>query len=185
MCSCLFCSLRPVKTKSFSLISGRPSALHAVESHTSCSALIGYGSLGMMTSVLVCPDGKTVEAEAAHGTVTRHYRMYQKGQETSTNPIGKILFAATLISNQSRNLQRGSDVFLWLPSALCIKSSPNSWFALLIRTVLICFLKYTQYMLFQFVGEYSLQRRMLSTSIFIFLCCSEMSHVAKNLEPHC
>lgn len=52
--------------------------------------LTGYGSLGMMTSVLVCPDGKTVEAEAAHGTVTRHYRMYQKGQETSTNPIGKM-----------------------------------------------------------------------------------------------
>nr|XP_021486098.1 isocitrate dehydrogenase [NADP] cytoplasmic-like [Meriones unguiculatus] len=44
----------------------------------------------MMTSVLVCPDGKTVEAEAAHGTVTRHYRMYQKGQETSTNPIASI-----------------------------------------------------------------------------------------------
>ena len=88
--------------------------------------LIGYGSLGMMTSVLVCPDGKTVEAEAAHGTVTRHYRMYQKGQETSTNPIGKIVFATTLIANQNRNLQRSSDVFLWLPSALCIKSSPNS-----------------------------------------------------------
>ncbi|KAH0507392.1 Isocitrate dehydrogenase [NADP] cytoplasmic [Microtus ochrogaster] len=52
----------------------------------------GYGSLGMMTSVLICPDGKTVEAEAAHGTVTRHYRMHQKGQETSTNPIGKMLY---------------------------------------------------------------------------------------------
>lgn len=50
----------------------------------------GYGSLGLMTSVLVCPDGKTVEAEAAHGTVTRHYRFYQKGQETSTNPIASI-----------------------------------------------------------------------------------------------
>lgn len=50
----------------------------------------GYGSLGMMTSVLVCPDGKTVEAEAAHGTVTRHYRMHQKGQTTSTNPIASI-----------------------------------------------------------------------------------------------
>lgn len=50
----------------------------------------GYGSLGMMTSVLVCPDGKTIEAEAAHGTVTRHYRMHQKGQETSTNPIASI-----------------------------------------------------------------------------------------------
>ncbi|XP_035227624.1 isocitrate dehydrogenase [NADP] cytoplasmic-like [Stegodyphus dumicola] len=50
----------------------------------------GYGSLGLMTSVLICPDGKTVEAEAAHGTVTRHYRMHQKGQETSTNPIASI-----------------------------------------------------------------------------------------------
>ncbi len=49
----------------------------------------GYGSLGMMTSVLVCPDGKTVESEAAHGTVTRHYRQHQQGKETSTNPIGK------------------------------------------------------------------------------------------------
>jgi len=50
----------------------------------------GYGSLGLMTSVLVCPDGKTLEAEAAHGTVTRHYRMHQKGQKTSTNPIASI-----------------------------------------------------------------------------------------------
>ncbi|TRY73820.1 hypothetical protein TCAL_07389 [Tigriopus californicus] len=50
----------------------------------------GYGSLGMMTSVLVCPDGKTVEAEAAHGTVTRHYRYHQAGKETSTNPIASI-----------------------------------------------------------------------------------------------
>jgi len=43
----------------------------------------------MMTSVLQCPDGKTVEAEAAHGTVTRHYRFHQQGKETSTNPIGQ------------------------------------------------------------------------------------------------
>ncbi|KAL1487983.1 hypothetical protein ABEB36_015363 [Hypothenemus hampei] len=50
----------------------------------------GYGSLGLMTSVLLCPDGKTVEAEAAHGTVTRHYRFYQQGKETSTNPIASI-----------------------------------------------------------------------------------------------
>ncbi|XP_066543812.1 isocitrate dehydrogenase [NADP] cytoplasmic isoform X2 [Amia ocellicauda] len=50
----------------------------------------GYGSLGMMTSVLICPDGRTVEAEAAHGTVTRHYRMHQQGKETSTNPIASI-----------------------------------------------------------------------------------------------
>ena len=50
----------------------------------------GFGSLGLMTSVLMTPDGKTIEAEAAHGTVTRHYRMHQKGQETSTNPIASI-----------------------------------------------------------------------------------------------
>ena len=50
----------------------------------------GYGSLGLMTSVLIAPDGKTVEAEAAHGTVTRHWRQYQKGKETSTNPIASI-----------------------------------------------------------------------------------------------
>ena len=50
----------------------------------------GYGSLGLMTSVLMTPDGKTVEAEAAHGTVTRHYREYQKGKETSTNSIASI-----------------------------------------------------------------------------------------------
>lgn len=50
----------------------------------------GYGSLGLMTSVLICPDGRTVEAEAAHGTVTRHYRQHQQGKETSTNPIASI-----------------------------------------------------------------------------------------------
>ena len=50
----------------------------------------GFGSLGLMTSVLMTPDGKTVESEAAHGTVTRHYRMYQQGKETSTNPIASI-----------------------------------------------------------------------------------------------
>jgi len=50
----------------------------------------GFGSLGLMTSVLLTPDGKTVEAEAAHGTVTRHYRQHQKGEETSTNSIASI-----------------------------------------------------------------------------------------------
>lgn len=50
----------------------------------------GFGSLGLMTSVLMTPDGKTVEAEAAHGTVTRHYRQHQEGKETSTNPIASI-----------------------------------------------------------------------------------------------
>jgi isocitrate dehydrogenase len=50
----------------------------------------GFGSLGLMTSVLITPDGKTFESEAAHGTVTRHYREHQKGKETSTNPIASI-----------------------------------------------------------------------------------------------
>lgn len=68
----------------------------------------GFGSLGLMTSVLICPDGKTVESEAAHGTVTRHYRMYQQGKETSTNPIASIfawtrglLHRAQLDNNES------------------------------------------------------------------------------------
>ena len=50
----------------------------------------GFGSLGLMTSVLMTPDGKTVEAEAAHGTVTRHYRLHQQGKETSTNSAASI-----------------------------------------------------------------------------------------------
>lgn len=50
----------------------------------------GYGSLGLMTSTLMCPDGKTIESEAAHGTVTRHYREHQKGNRTSTNPVASI-----------------------------------------------------------------------------------------------
>jgi isocitrate dehydrogenase len=50
----------------------------------------GFGSLGLMTSVLMTPDGKTVESEAAHGTVTRHFRQHQQGNETSTNPIASI-----------------------------------------------------------------------------------------------
>src|SRR5260370_32268291 len=50
----------------------------------------GFGSLGLMTSVLMSADGGTVEAEAAHGTVTRHYRLHQQGQPTSTNPIASI-----------------------------------------------------------------------------------------------
>jgi isocitrate dehydrogenase len=50
----------------------------------------GYGSLGLMTSVLMSPDGRTVESEAAHGTVTRHYRLHQQGKPTSTNPIASI-----------------------------------------------------------------------------------------------
>ena len=50
----------------------------------------GYGSLGLMTSFLVCPDGETVMSDAAHGTVTKHFRRYQRGLDTSTNPIASI-----------------------------------------------------------------------------------------------
>jgi isocitrate dehydrogenase len=50
----------------------------------------GFGSLGLMTSILMTPDGKTVESEAAHGTVTRHFRMHQQGKATSTNPLASI-----------------------------------------------------------------------------------------------
>jgi isocitrate dehydrogenase len=62
----------------------------------------GYGSLGLMTSVLVCPDGKTIEAEAAHGTVTRHYRFHQQGKETSTNPIASIFAWTRGLSHRAK-----------------------------------------------------------------------------------
>ncbi|KAI9327764.1 hypothetical protein BDR26DRAFT_808690, partial [Obelidium mucronatum] len=69
----------------------------------------GYGSLGLMTSVLVTPDGKTIEAEAAHGTVTRHYREHQKGKETSTNSIASI-FAWTRGLAHRAKLDGNSDL---------------------------------------------------------------------------
>jgi len=102
----------------------------------------GYGSLGLMTSVLICPDGKTVEAEAAHGTVTRHYRQHQQGKETSTNPIASIfawskglLHRAELDSNNE--LKRFAETlekvcidtiearFMTKDLAACIKGLPN------------------------------------------------------------
>ncbi|KAF4741015.1 Isocitrate dehydrogenase [NADP], mitochondrial precursor (Oxalosuccinate decarboxylase), partial [Perkinsus olseni] len=67
----------------------------------------GYGSLGLMTSILVCPDGKTVLSEAAHGTVTRHFRAYQRGEKTSTNPIASI-FAWSRALNQRAILDNNS-----------------------------------------------------------------------------
>lgn len=69
----------------------------------------GFGSLGLMTSVLITPDGKTMEAEAAHGTVTRHYRQHQKGQPTSTNPIASI-FAWTRGLEHRGNLDNNTDL---------------------------------------------------------------------------
>jgi isocitrate dehydrogenase len=69
----------------------------------------GFGSLGLMTSVLMTPDGKTLEAEAAHGTVTRHYRMHQEGKETSTNPIASI-FAWTRGLSHRGKLDNNEDL---------------------------------------------------------------------------
>ena len=62
----------------------------------------GYGSLGLMTSALLAPDGKTMEAEAAHGTVTRHFRMHQQGKETSTNPIASIFAWARGLAHRGK-----------------------------------------------------------------------------------
>jgi len=62
----------------------------------------GYGSLGLMTSVLITPDGKTMESEAAHGTVTRHYRKHQQGQQTSTNPIASIFAWTRGLSHRAK-----------------------------------------------------------------------------------
>ena len=62
----------------------------------------GFGSLGLMTSVLLTPDGRTMEAEAAHGTVTRHYRMHQQGQPTSTNPIASIFAWTRGLAHRAR-----------------------------------------------------------------------------------
>jgi len=62
----------------------------------------GFGSLGLMSSVLMTPDGKVVESEAAHGTVTRHYRQHQKGQETSTNSVASIFAWARGLSHRAK-----------------------------------------------------------------------------------
>ena len=72
----------------------------------------GYGSLGLMSSVLVSPDGKTIEAEAAHGTVTRHYREHQKGRATSTNPIASI-FAWTRGLEHRAKLDGNEELRRW------------------------------------------------------------------------
>jgi isocitrate dehydrogenase len=83
----------------------------------------GFGSLGLMTSVLLSPDGKTVEAEAAHGTVTRHYRMHQQGKATSTNPIASI-FAWTQGLSFRGKFDDTPDVtkFAETLEAVCIKT---------------------------------------------------------------
>lgn len=83
----------------------------------------GFGSLGLMTSVLVTPDGKTMEAEAAHGTVTRHYRMHQQGKPTSTNPIASI-FAWTRGLEFRGKLDKNQELmrFCQALEAVCIET---------------------------------------------------------------
>ncbi len=86
----------------------------------------GYGSLGLMTSTLLTPDGKTMEAEAAHGTVTRHYRMHQQGKETSTNPIASI-FAWTRGLAHRGKLDSNDELikFTTTIEKVCIESVEN------------------------------------------------------------
>ena len=83
----------------------------------------GFGSLGLMSSALKTPDGKTVEAEAAHGTVTRHYRLHQKGEETSTNSIASI-FAWTRGLAHRAKLDNNEELqsFSNLLERVCIKT---------------------------------------------------------------
>jgi isocitrate dehydrogenase len=83
----------------------------------------GFGSLGLMTSVLLTPDGKTMEAEAAHGTVTRHYREHQKGNKTSTNPIASIFAWTRGLAHRGK--LDGNDALIKFANALeavCIEA---------------------------------------------------------------
>jgi isocitrate dehydrogenase len=88
----------------------------------------GFGSLGLMTSVLMTPDGKTVEAEAAHGTVTRHYRQHQKGEETSTNSIASI-FAWTRGLAHRAKLDDNAELarFAATLEKICISTVEGGW----------------------------------------------------------
>ena len=86
----------------------------------------GFGSLGLMTSTLVTPDGKTMEAEAAHGTVTRHFRQHQNGEKTSTNPIASI-FAWTRGLEFRGKLDKNNDLISFCNALenVCIKTVEN------------------------------------------------------------
>lgn len=85
----------------------------------------GFGSLGLMSSILLCPDG-TIEAEAAHGTVTRHYRQHQRGEKTSTNPIASI-FAWTRGLKQRAKLDNSQSLMLFVETLeLACKETVNN-----------------------------------------------------------
>lgn len=88
----------------------------------------GYGSLGLMTSVLITPDGQTVEAEAAHGTVTRHFREHQAGRTTSTNPIASIFAWSRGLAHRAKldNNQPLADFCRKLEEA-CIETVENGF----------------------------------------------------------
>ncbi len=94
----------------------------------------GYGSLGLMTSVLLAPDGRTMEAEAAHGTVTRHFRMHQQGKETSTNPIASI-FAWTRGLAHRGKLDSNDELIKFA------KTLEEVWFKTKIKLRFLVFLK--------------------------------------------
>ena len=83
----------------------------------------GFGSLGLMTSVLMSPDGKTIESEAAHGTVTRHYRLHQQGKETSTNPIASIFAWARGLYHRGK-LDNNEDLkkFVKILEKVCVQT---------------------------------------------------------------
>ena len=83
----------------------------------------GFGSLGLMTSVLMSPDGKTIESEAAHGTVTRHYRLHQQGKETSTNPIASIFAWARGLYHRGK-LDNNEDLkkFVKILEKICVQT---------------------------------------------------------------
>ena len=88
----------------------------------------GFGSLGLMTSVLMTPDGKTIESEAAHGTVTRHYRLHQQGKETSTNPIASI-FAWTRGLSHRGKLDGNNELIKFSKTLenICINTVENGY----------------------------------------------------------
>jgi len=86
----------------------------------------GFGSLGLMTSVLMTPDGNTIEAEAAHGTVTRHFRQHQQGKETSTNPIASIFAWTQALSHRGRFDQNDKLIrFAETLEKVCIETVEN------------------------------------------------------------
>ena len=86
----------------------------------------GFGSLGLMESFLMTPDGETIESEAAHGTVTRHYRLHQQGKETSTNPIASIFAWARGLYHRAK-LDGNEDLkkFVKTLEKVCIKVVEN------------------------------------------------------------